>query len=332
MSPGNIRVQPIDGRLFFCPGIKNGDESASESGTLSPTRLSLRWSELSDKLATGAGFMHQDQPNARPTDSTGGVQGEADFIRFLGEWIRSHEEWLMDRILFYAKRQGYTRYTSALREAWRISVGGLSASILEALRRLPDLELSADEDYTQDPAAAFGLIEARRHRQRRGSLPMFLGLLKYYRQSYQDLIEAAELMPGGRAHARRWVDRFFDRVEIAFCNEWVMPADEDHATVVIHEDLTRLGITDINILRKEEVLQEMQRALTQGRNYFSFRHRLSSGEIRDVEVFSGPIPFEGQSFLCSFRVGCYGKKNTGRRAPAEIQTAGRTGNRRSSLP
>jgi PAS domain S-box-containing protein len=67
-----------------------------------------------------------------------------------------------------------------------------------------------------------------------------------------------------------------------------------------HEDLTHLGITDINVLGKKEVLREMHLAMSQGREYFSFRHRLSDNEIRDVEVFSGPIPFEGRTLLCSF--------------------------------
>jgi PAS domain-containing protein len=171
--------------------------------------------------------MNKHRANVKPADSTSGVQGEADFIPIFSELIRSREEWLINRILFYAKRQGYTRYTSTLKEAWRLSISGISAWILEALERLPDLELRPDEDYLQDPAAAFGLIEAERHRQRGVSLPMFLGLMKYYRQSYQDLIEVSELSGAGKILARRWVDCFFDRVEIAFCSAWDTTIDED---------------------------------------------------------------------------------------------------------
>jgi PAS domain S-box-containing protein len=171
--------------------------------------------------------MHQDGPDAMQPDSNSDKHGKTDFIPILSQLISSHEDWLMDRILFYAKRQGYAYYTSTLKEAWRLSISGLSVSMLKTLERHPDLELSPDEDFMQDPAAAFGLIEAKAHRQRGISLSMFLGLMKYYRQSYQDLIAASELGPGENAQARIWVDRFFDRVEIAFCSAWTAPVEED---------------------------------------------------------------------------------------------------------
>ncbi len=65
------------------------------------------------------------------------------------------------------------------------------------------------------------------------------------------------------------------------------------------EKLQTMKITDINVLTKEEVFNEMQRAQSEKRNYFNFRHRLSNGDIRDVEVFSGPITVKGKSLLCS---------------------------------
>jgi PAS domain S-box-containing protein len=171
--------------------------------------------------------MAVDPSDVKPSDSARGNHGEAEFVLVFGDLIRNHEDWLMDRILFYAKRQGYTRYTSTLKEAWRISISGLSASMLEALERQSDLELRPDEDFIQDPAAAFGLIEARRHRQRGVSLPMFLGLMKYYRQSYQDLAEDFLFPAAAKTRARVWIDRFFDRVEIAFCNAWAAFMDEN---------------------------------------------------------------------------------------------------------
>jgi len=66
-----------------------------------------------------------------------------------------------------------------------------------------------------------------------------------------------------------------------------------------HEDLTGKKITDINILTKEKVFQEMERAKKEQRQHFYFRHRLSNGEIRDVEVYSGPITIHNKNFLFS---------------------------------
>ncbi len=58
-------------------------------------------------------------------------------------------------------------------------------------------------------------------------------------------------------------------------------------------------VTQINTLTEEETKAEMQNALNEKRNYFNFRHRLRNGEIRDVEVFSGPILYAGRKFLYS---------------------------------
>ena len=65
------------------------------------------------------------------------------------------------------------------------------------------------------------------------------------------------------------------------------------------ETLTAMRITEINTLTEAEVFAEMRRARNEERNYFRFRHLLASGEIRDVEVFSGPIHQDGRTLLYS---------------------------------
>ncbi len=58
-------------------------------------------------------------------------------------------------------------------------------------------------------------------------------------------------------------------------------------------------ITEINQLTDKEVFAEMGRAKKQKRGYFRFRHKIASGEIRDVEVYSGPIEVSGRKLLYS---------------------------------
>lgn len=65
------------------------------------------------------------------------------------------------------------------------------------------------------------------------------------------------------------------------------------------EALTGKKITDINILSDEQVFQEMGKAKTEQRRVFYFKHRLANGEIRDVEVFSGPIKVYDRELLYS---------------------------------
>jgi len=65
------------------------------------------------------------------------------------------------------------------------------------------------------------------------------------------------------------------------------------------QKLIQSKIMDINILPPEEVVEEMQNAKLENRKFFNFQHRLASGEIRDVEVHSGPIISEGKHLLFS---------------------------------
>ncbi len=64
-------------------------------------------------------------------------------------------------------------------------------------------------------------------------------------------------------------------------------------------ELKSMYVFDINTLSKKEVINEMHLANIEERCYFNFKHRLASGKIRDVEVYSGPIELDGQNLLYS---------------------------------
>lgn len=50
-----------------------------------------------------------------------------------------------------------------------------------------------------------------------------------------------------------------------------------------------MNIMDINILTPDQIREEMALAAREERLSFEFQHRLKDGQVRDVEVFSGPI-------------------------------------------
>jgi signal transduction histidine kinase len=145
-----------------------------------------------------------------------------EILQKLAGCLQEGEERLMDKVLEYAIQHGYSRYTSTLKEAWRISISGLTRSFAKALGDPGGItELGPDQDYSSDPIAAFGIDEARLHRKRGVRLDMFLGLLKYYRQAYQEVVQAeAGLCAADKEMCHHIMDRLFDRVEIGFCTEW----------------------------------------------------------------------------------------------------------------
>ncbi len=65
------------------------------------------------------------------------------------------------------------------------------------------------------------------------------------------------------------------------------------------QHLVSMNISEINTLSPDEVALERQHALHEERNYFYFRHRLATGEVRDVEVYSTPVDVSGVPLLFS---------------------------------
>ncbi|MBX0326389.1 sensor domain-containing diguanylate cyclase [Oscillochloris sp. ZM17-4] len=66
-----------------------------------------------------------------------------------------------------------------------------------------------------------------------------------------------------------------------------------------YAQLTGMCIHSINQMPPDQVQREMENAHTRRRNYFTFRHRLASGDIRDVEVYSTSLKIQGQPHLFS---------------------------------
>lgn len=65
------------------------------------------------------------------------------------------------------------------------------------------------------------------------------------------------------------------------------------------DELRALHIFDLNTLPREEASERLREALARERNHFVFRHRLASGEERDIEVYSSPVHVQGRALLFS---------------------------------
>ena len=65
------------------------------------------------------------------------------------------------------------------------------------------------------------------------------------------------------------------------------------------EEMVRKKISDFNMLTKERVSQEIEKAKTRQQEHFYFRHHLPNGEMREVEVCTGPVQIQGRLLLYS---------------------------------
>lgn len=65
------------------------------------------------------------------------------------------------------------------------------------------------------------------------------------------------------------------------------------------KELKLKKISEINTLPMSDVQREIEKARTGDGSHFYFQHRLASGEVRDVEVYSGPVNVQGRELLYS---------------------------------
>ncbi|MGE5091850.1 MAG: ATP-binding protein [Bacillota bacterium] len=65
------------------------------------------------------------------------------------------------------------------------------------------------------------------------------------------------------------------------------------------DELVGRPLTDLNTLPRSAIDAELQRALAGERGHFTFQHRIRSGDVRDVEVFSSVVEVGGRRRLYS---------------------------------
>ncbi|WP_200178933.1 bifunctional diguanylate cyclase/phosphodiesterase [Ectothiorhodospira mobilis] len=65
------------------------------------------------------------------------------------------------------------------------------------------------------------------------------------------------------------------------------------------QTLCGMHVRQINQASPEELQRKMDRARATAQHYFAFRHRRADGSVKDVEVYSGPILFQGRTLLYS---------------------------------
>jgi two-component system NtrC family sensor kinase len=163
----------------------------------------------------------------------------------LTDLIARNEDRLLGQILTLAEANGYFRFVPGTPEEWRAALRGLSGSLLQAFRSDPSPpSLTADDVGRDDGLSAFGVVEARKRRREGMPLGIFLGLVKYFRQAYIDLVRSAGLPREEEEGLLRYIERFFDRNEVAVCVSWTSESVSGRVAELRqeHDELSRAYI------------------------------------------------------------------------------------------
>ncbi len=156
--------------------------------------------------------------------------------------LRVGEDWLVQRCLHFARIRGFAEHTPTLEEAWRKAIRELTAALEAGLAyHEGGPEISPSVELDRDPLALFAVRVCHTHRARGTDLPMFMGLLKYFRRAYRELVRQQLLSEGDPDELLETMGRLFDRIEQAVCRAWT--ADSD--TVQLLElQVRNRGLTD----------------------------------------------------------------------------------------
>jgi len=130
-------------------------------------------------------------------------------------------------------------------------------------------------------------------------------LLVFVAQHVASAVEQKRQEDAVRESERRYRQMFENNraVQILLDPETGAIVDANVAAVEFYgwdiDTLRSMHIWQINMLDEDAVRSEMANASQQRRSYFVFRHRLANGDLRDVEVHSGPIVAGGRTLLYS---------------------------------
>ncbi|MGB8220134.1 MAG: PAS domain S-box protein, partial [Methanoregula sp.] len=121
----------------------------------------------------------------------------------------------------------------------------------------------------------------------------------------QDITELKQAEEALRESEKRYRDMFEFNNAVMFLVDPKSGKIVDANTAACHyygysrEEFTGLDISLINVQERVHTLQDMARSDGSPGAVFHFQHRKKNGEIRDVEVFSGPITIAGRQILHS---------------------------------
>jgi len=134
--------------------------------------------------------------------------------------VTGNESWLAERVRAFVRRNGGGTSPGAMEDSWRASISDLCAALTYFSKdRVSSPGTVGLEESPSDPASAFGVSEARRHRGFDVDLRFSLSLLKFYRRLCFDLARGSGFSREDQAVHHRYIERFFDRAEEAFLVE-----------------------------------------------------------------------------------------------------------------
>lgn len=135
--------------------------------------------------------------------------------------LGTNYDWLIKQISDYGKGPGIKTSAAEALEIRKNLIGKITSALIETIEKSPEMPVfPLQDDADTNLLSQLGGEEAKRYRKEGASIIDFLNLIKYYRQSYIDLIQEQIDNSLDIYYYTQYIERGFDRIEMAFCSEW----------------------------------------------------------------------------------------------------------------
>ncbi len=150
-------------------------------------------------------------------------------------YIRSNADVLTDNIIQYGSQYHYVAHKSRSVVAWKDAIINLSDNLcafLALVKQSPntDTSISAQEASWAESIKPFFLNMAIVHKQKGIEAHIYLGLMKYYRQAYNDLIDKLDLPQIKKKSLTKVINNYFDYAEIFSLQAYQSQLNESELT------------------------------------------------------------------------------------------------------
>ncbi len=138
--------------------------------------------------------------------------------------ITTSTDALTENVVHLGVQYGYIAYKSNTFSAWRESIVGVSSGLvaLLALDDIQDINPNVSMELNDWDEDVIGYFRERAivHHKRAIELHMYMGLLKYFRQAYLDLVKSLQVTPKETDWLTALINGYFDRGEAITCYEY----------------------------------------------------------------------------------------------------------------
>ncbi len=136
------------------------------------------------------------------------------------ELIQNNRPWLMERVFRHVEENGYLPYVPTETTIWLAALEKINQTFALAVQSGDIPPLRAELRHDDDPIRQFAIAEAKNHRKRGVSFPIFLGVLKYIEESHLDLVRHKIDAVEDKINFLDTLRHFFEHLTIEFCVIW----------------------------------------------------------------------------------------------------------------